>query len=146
MTLGEQLGFAFADGFDTKELFACDYGTIILELNEDVDLNEFVGAYELGSVIADKAIICGDVKFLLMKLKQHTLSHLNRFSQLMYVNLLVKQNKVNFIQQLALLKLQLLLLNQEFSFQYSQVQTVNMILLKHLIVQVVKLKLSLLKT
>ena len=65
MTLGEQLGFAFADGFDTKELFACDYGTIILELNEDVDLNEFVGAYELGSVIADKAIICGDVKISL---------------------------------------------------------------------------------
>ena len=65
MTLGEQLGFAFADGFDTKELFACDYGTIILELNEYVDLNEFVGAYELGSVIADKAIICGDVKISL---------------------------------------------------------------------------------
>ena len=29
------------------------------------DLNEFVGAYELGSVIADKAIICGDVKISL---------------------------------------------------------------------------------
>lgn len=69
MTLGEQLGFAFADGFDTKELFACDYGTIILELNEDVDLNEFVGAYELGSVIADKAIICGDVKISLNEIE-----------------------------------------------------------------------------
>ena len=61
MTLGEQLGFNFADGFDTKELFACDYGTIILELNEDVALDEFVGAYELGTVSAEKAIVCGDV-------------------------------------------------------------------------------------
>ena len=67
MTLGNALGFTFASDVDTNKLFACDYGAIILELNDESTLAELAttGAYELGTVSADKAIICGDVKLAL---------------------------------------------------------------------------------
>ena len=62
MTLGNQLGFKFAADFDADTLFACDYGTILVELNDadDIKLLDGTGAYVLGEVTADKAITCGD--------------------------------------------------------------------------------------
>ena len=62
MTLGEQLGaLILLMVLIQKNYLLVNYGTIILELNEDVALDEFVGAYELGTVSAEKAIVCGDV-------------------------------------------------------------------------------------
>ena len=62
MTLGNKLGFKFAADFDADKLFACDYGTILVELNDadDIKLLDGTGAYVLGEVTADEAITCGN--------------------------------------------------------------------------------------
>ncbi len=67
MTFGENLGFTFADDFSSENLFACDYGAIILELKDAADIEALkdTGAYVLGSVSAEPAITCGDVKIAL---------------------------------------------------------------------------------
>ncbi len=62
MTFGENLGFKFADDFNTENLFACDYGAVILELDnpQDVDYLADTGVYELGTVTDEKTIVCND--------------------------------------------------------------------------------------
>ena len=62
MTLGNKLGFKFVADFDADKLFACDYGTILVELNDadDLKLLDGTGAYVLGEVTADETITCGD--------------------------------------------------------------------------------------
>ena len=62
MTFGENLGFEFNGDFDSENLFACDYGTIILELSDESALDELIAtdAYELGTVTARQSIVCGD--------------------------------------------------------------------------------------
>ena len=62
MTFGENLGFEFTGEFDSESLFACDYGTIILELNDESALDDLIAtdAYELGTVTTEKTIVCGD--------------------------------------------------------------------------------------
>ena len=62
MTFGENLGFEFTGEFDSESLFACDYGTIILELNDESALDDLIttDAYELGTVTTEKTIVCGD--------------------------------------------------------------------------------------
>ena len=67
MTLGNNLGFVFAGSVDTAKLFACDYGAIILELNDESTMAELANnaVYELGTVSSDKTIVCGDVKLAL---------------------------------------------------------------------------------
>ncbi len=67
MTFGENLGFTFADDFHSENLFACDYGAIILELKDAADIEALngTGAYVLGNVSAEPTITCGDVKIAL---------------------------------------------------------------------------------
>lgn len=62
MTLGNNLGFTFAAGFNSNNLFACDYGAIILELADEtaIEVLADTGVYELGEVTADSTIVCGD--------------------------------------------------------------------------------------
>ena len=59
MTLGNGIGFAFAKDMTAEELFCADYGTILLELADDVDVAAALadtGAYELGQTTAEQEI------------------------------------------------------------------------------------------
>ena len=59
MTLGNGIGFAFAKDMTAEELFCADYGTILLELADDVDVAAALtgtGAYALGQTTAEQEI------------------------------------------------------------------------------------------
>ena len=59
MTLGNGIGFAFAKDMTAEELFCADYGTILLELADDVDVAAALagtGVYELGQTTAEQEI------------------------------------------------------------------------------------------
>ena len=59
MTLGNGIGFAFVKDMTAEELFCADYGTILLELADDVDVAAALagtGAYELGKTAAEQEI------------------------------------------------------------------------------------------
>ena len=59
MTLGNGIGFAFAKAMTAEELFCADYGTILLELADDVDVAAALadtGVYELGQTTAEQEI------------------------------------------------------------------------------------------
>ena len=59
MTLGNGIGFAFTKDMTAEELFCADYGTILLELADDVDVAAALadtGVYELGQTTAEQEI------------------------------------------------------------------------------------------
>jgi phosphoribosylformylglycinamidine synthase len=63
MTLGNRIGFEFTNKVTNDSLFACDYGTLILELALDANPEkslEGTGYYELGTTIELPNIICGE--------------------------------------------------------------------------------------
>ena len=63
MTLGNRIGFEFTPKVTNDMLFACDYGTVILELALDANPEkslEGTGYYELGTTIELPNIICGE--------------------------------------------------------------------------------------
>ena len=65
MTLGNRLGFTFTKDLTEQQLFCADYGSIILELEDDVDVKTALadtGVYELGQTTSEEAITLGDVK------------------------------------------------------------------------------------
>ena len=59
MALGNRIGFAFAKEMTEEQLYCADYGTIVLELADDVDVSAALaetGAYELGQTTAEQEI------------------------------------------------------------------------------------------
>ena len=72
MALGNGLGFKFAADFAADKLFACDYGTILVELKDKADMEALAGtgAYVLGTVTADEAITCGKTVLKLDDIKK----------------------------------------------------------------------------
>ena len=59
MALGNRIGFAFAKEMTEEQLYCADYGTIVLELADDVDVSAALaetGAYELGQTMAEQEI------------------------------------------------------------------------------------------
>ena len=62
MCLGNGLGFRFAGALGKEELFRPDYGTLLVELPEGLDVSallEGTGYYELGTVTEIGTIVCG---------------------------------------------------------------------------------------
>ncbi len=55
MTFGNRVGFAFADDVPMAEIFGYNYGAFILELNEDIEVGEY-----LGVTMEENAIFYGD--------------------------------------------------------------------------------------
>ena len=55
MTFGNRVGFAFADDVPMSEIFGYNYGAFILELNEDIEVGEY-----LGVTMEENAIFYGD--------------------------------------------------------------------------------------
>ena len=43
MAIGNDIGFTLADGFDEKRLYEYNYGSFILEMNDDTDIGELLG-------------------------------------------------------------------------------------------------------
>ncbi|WP_110953654.1 phosphoribosylformylglycinamidine synthase [Anaerosinus massiliensis] len=63
MTFGNGIGFKFADRVTAKDLFMCDYGTIILEIAPGTNLDHYLEGtkyYELGVTTEKPNIIFGD--------------------------------------------------------------------------------------
>ncbi len=54
MSLGNRIGFRFADGFDLKKIFSYAYGAFLLELSEDAEIGE-----EVGQTTESESISCG---------------------------------------------------------------------------------------
>ena len=62
MCLGNSIGFAFSKYIKREELFRSDYGTIIIEVTENAELEQEItamGGYELGSTTMVPSIVCG---------------------------------------------------------------------------------------
>ena len=66
MCLGNHIGFCFDAAPGAEELFLPDYGTVLLELPEDTDVDvaealAHTGAYALGYTMEQPNIVCGGV-------------------------------------------------------------------------------------
>lgn len=73
MALGNQIGFTFKEKLGARDLFASDYGTILLELSEAAvpeESLEGTGYYELGRTEEKPNIIFGDAIVSIAKIEK----------------------------------------------------------------------------
>lgn len=62
MCIGNGIGFSFRKAMEAKNLFACEYGMILLEVAAETDVSKILartGYYELGQTVDLPNIICG---------------------------------------------------------------------------------------
>ena len=64
MSFGNDIGFKFADGIDLDDVFAYNYGSFILEVNGDVEVDGVL----LGETTVENAIVFGNEKVDMLKL------------------------------------------------------------------------------
>ena len=64
MSFGNDIGFKFADGIDLDDVFAYNYGSFILEVNGDVEVDGVL----LGETTVENAIVFGNEKVDMQKL------------------------------------------------------------------------------
>jgi phosphoribosylformylglycinamidine synthase len=75
MTFGNEVGFTANEGFDINDWFTADYGSIILEVKEDIEtINE---AVVLGNTTDSKEIKLCDVSIKLQEMKKSWIEPLN---------------------------------------------------------------------
>lgn len=68
MCLGNSLGFKFTKALGKEQLFTPDYGSIIIEVAENIDVQSLLagtGYYELGVTTSGPSIVCGSAVIML---------------------------------------------------------------------------------
>jgi phosphoribosylformylglycinamidine synthase len=67
MCFGNRIGFKFDNSVDVSKLFEPDYGSLIIEIGNDTDI-EIDGVKSLGMTIDEKKILCGNAEIDLEEL------------------------------------------------------------------------------
>ena len=73
MALGNGIGFTFAKQLTKEQLFCAEYGTILLEVSNQLDVSEALqdtGYYELGETTNVPSIVCGKAAVLISEIEE----------------------------------------------------------------------------
>ena len=72
MIIGNRIGFRFATRIKPEDIFGYEYGSFIVEMNDDCNIEDYVAKeliVPLGITVTNEAVICGKVKVSLDELE-----------------------------------------------------------------------------